>query len=169
MKAAFANLASTTPNGIGRRVAVLADMLELGDESPSFHEQLRDPLLESGVEKVYLAGEMMKYLWDQLPSEVRQLRTEKAGDLLRSLASNLRDGDVILVKGSNGTQVHRLVRDLRYLTLFRHFGKAGLPLFFFVKGGIQWIAPHVPTAIWRWTAWQVRKLAERGRRPTAFH
>lgn len=158
MEASFAGLANTTPDGDGRRIAVLADMLELGDNSPAYHRQLAKPLLQSGVDKVYLAGDLMAHLWGELPARLQGKWTREASDLLWPLVKDLRDGDVILLKGSHGTYLHRLVADLRSLTLAP---RIGLPVSRAFSTCVRRVEPHVPFFFKRWTTWQLEKLIRR--------
>jgi UDP-N-acetylmuramoyl-tripeptide--D-alanyl-D-alanine ligase len=165
MRAAFDNLASTPPQGNGRRIAVLADMLELGDESPNYHRALAEPLVKCGADKIYLVGEMMNHLWQQLPPNVRGPKARSAKELFSALTSDLRDGDVILVKGSHGTNIREVVRDLRYLTLIPDFNGAGSTIFPLLKAAATWAEPRLPGPVSRWTSWQLKKLVERRNLP----
>src|SRR5262249_57113804 len=49
MRAAFGVLAAMTPPKGGRRIAVLGDMLELGDEATRLHAELAQPLIDAEV------------------------------------------------------------------------------------------------------------------------
>ncbi len=97
----------------GRRLAVLADMLELGADGEDFHRALADPILQSGIDKVYLAGRHMRALWDILPSRVRGGYALKAADLWIMLEPEIAQADVVLCKGSHGTDLHKVVAALR--------------------------------------------------------
>ena len=112
---AVRNLAEQQPQG--RRIAVLSDMLELGDAAAVMHADIAKlPSVES-VELVHCAGPLMRVLYDSLPAgkrgEWRQTAAELAA-LARQLAS---PGDAVLVKGSKGSQAS-LVADA-----FRRLGK----------------------------------------------
>ena len=96
MKAALAQLRLTP----GRKVAVLGEMLELGDAGPAFHAELA-PLCES-IDRVMTVGDGMQPLHAALKPSQRWLwRTGADDDLLEILAAGLRPGDRVLVKGSN--------------------------------------------------------------------
>src|SRR3954469_16193676 len=62
MRAALANLAVTKPGPRGRRIAVLGDMLELGDKGPALHRELAEPVAASGADLVFAAGPLMTHL-----------------------------------------------------------------------------------------------------------
>ena len=83
----------------GRRIAVLGDMLELGDDAPSYHTGLTKHL--EGIDGVYCVGPLMRHLYDVLPAGKGlgwhdDPATLKPGEV----ASLLRAGDVVVVKGS---------------------------------------------------------------------
>src|SRR5207342_2186560 len=71
MGAALALLGQAPMRGLGRRIAVLGDMLELGSEGAGLHAALSDAVIDNAVDLVYCAGPLMKSLWDALPSERR--------------------------------------------------------------------------------------------------
>ena len=92
----------------GRRIAVLTDMLELGPDAPRLHATLADAIIGGGIDLVFCAGPLMKSLWDALPAERRGAWTPGAAALEPELTSAVRDGDVIMVKGSKASNAHAL-------------------------------------------------------------
>ena len=96
----------------GRRIAVLGDMLELGDDRRALHEGLMEPLTKAGVDRVYLSGEMMGHLWDILPVAMRGSYAKSSTDLIPSLIEDLREGDTVMVKGSLGSRMGPIVTAL---------------------------------------------------------
>jgi UDP-N-acetylmuramoyl-tripeptide--D-alanyl-D-alanine ligase len=95
-----------------RRIVALTDMLELGPESRRFHAGLAAPILAAGVDLVFCAGEMMGALWEQIPSERRGGHTATAAELAPIIAGAVRPGDVVMVKGSNGSRAGTIVASL---------------------------------------------------------
>jgi len=95
-----------------RRIAVLTDMLELGPDEARLHAALAPVIADNGIDKVYLAGPLMKYLWESLPDSRRGVYADKAEDLIAPLYADLGAGDVVLVKGSNGSRASRIVAGL---------------------------------------------------------
>ncbi len=96
----------------GRRIVAFGDMLELGEQSARFHAELADPLLESRVDRVFTVGSAMRHLHAALPKERRGVHVERADALVPILASELLPGDTILVKGSLGSAMGRIVEGL---------------------------------------------------------
>jgi UDP-N-acetylmuramoyl-tripeptide--D-alanyl-D-alanine ligase len=118
MRAAVALLDSARPGEGGRKIAVLGDMLEMGDHSAEVHAGLSAPLKESGVTDIWLAGPDMTYLRDALVLD-KETGSDKAtvyfgtADELSAYAlDNVRGGDVLMVKSSNGTGFGRVVAAL---------------------------------------------------------
>jgi UDP-N-acetylmuramyl pentapeptide synthase len=96
----------------GRKLAVLGDMLELGEHAPRLHAELLEPIIACGVDKVYTAGPAMRHLHEVLPSARRARHVADAAALLPVLQAELRPGDTLLVKGSLGMGMQRIVEAL---------------------------------------------------------
>lgn len=101
----------------GRRIAVLTDMLELGEGSARFHAELAGPLDAANVDSVFLAGVHMKSLWEALPPTRQGGYAEVTEKLTAKLSAAIRPGDVVMVKGSNGSRAGVLARALAALDL----------------------------------------------------
>jgi len=83
----------------GRRIAILGDMLELGLESPAYHQALAKHL--SGIDGVYCVGPLMRHLYELLPDGKGLGWHEDPATLQpQEIAALLRGGDVVVVKGS---------------------------------------------------------------------
>ena len=101
--------------GKGRRIAVLTDMLELGDESPAYHAGLAGPIEAAKVDLVFCAGPLMKSLWDALPPTRRGGYAEDAAGLEPQLVQAVEPGDVVMVKGSRDSKAKALAEALAAL------------------------------------------------------
>ena len=112
MAAAFATLAARSGK---RRIAALGDMLELGPDEHAYHAGLAEPLSRAGVDLVFAAGPRMAALMEALPPERRGGYAESADALIPIITSALGPGDVVLVKGSNGSRMSRVVDALSRL------------------------------------------------------
>ena len=115
MAAGFRSLgARPVPTG-GRRVVVLTDMLELGDQSEALHEGLAGPIDAAGLDLVHAAGPEMKRLYDDLPGSRQGLWRETAAELAAEAAMLVGKGDVVMVKGSNGSKASLVAKALAAL------------------------------------------------------
>jgi UDP-N-acetylmuramoyl-tripeptide--D-alanyl-D-alanine ligase len=101
----------------GRRVVALTDMLELGEGSAAFHAELAGPIERANVDVVFLAGVHMKSLWEALPPTRRGGYAEVTEKLTAQLAGAIQPGDVVMVKGSNGSRAGVLAGALAALDL----------------------------------------------------
>lgn len=99
----------------GRRVLALTDMLELGEEAPRFHADLTRPIADAGIDLVFCAGPLMKSLWDALPSTRRGGYAGEASELAPMIAGTVASGDLVMVKGSNGSRAGLVAQALRAL------------------------------------------------------
>ncbi len=102
MASAIATLGARTATG--RKIVALTDMLELGEGAPGFHAALAEPLAEAKVDLVFCAGPLMKSLWDALPPTRRGGYAETAAELVPQVVRTAEPGDVVMVKGSNGSK-----------------------------------------------------------------
>jgi len=112
MRATFAVLGATEPKRGGRRIAVLGDMLELGDEASRLHTELAQPLAEAGVALVFTVGANMRALYDALPKKMRGGHAGTSAEMAEKVARLARPGDVIAVKGSFGSRMAEVVKRL---------------------------------------------------------
>jgi UDP-N-acetylmuramoyl-tripeptide--D-alanyl-D-alanine ligase len=108
MKAAIELLRSTPVGEGGRRIAVLGDMLELGEHSAKLHAGLSEHLAP-GVDVVMLAGKEMQALVGRLPGEIKVEHFADAEELRPALIKAAGPGDVVMLKSSNGVGFSRLV------------------------------------------------------------
>ena len=113
MRAALALLGAASVGVAGRRIAVLGDMLELGPQAATLHSDLVDALRDGKVDQLYAAGPMMKHLFDAVPDAMQGEWHEKAAELQAPLFDTIQPGDVVMVKGSNGSRMGPLVAAMK--------------------------------------------------------
>ncbi len=112
-KAALQTLADIS-RGHGRRIAVLADMLELGEFAQSEHEKLAVIAKENKVDALFLFGRFTAVLAQRAQQMDFQLvkHFENRDELIRHLKAYVNKDDVILVKGSRSMQMEHVVNAL---------------------------------------------------------
>ncbi|MBR9652069.1 UDP-N-acetylmuramoyl-tripeptide--D-alanyl-D-alanine ligase [Thalassovita aquimarina] len=121
MAAALEVLAAAHPrDGIGRvskgrRVAILGDMLELGEDENQMHEDLAELPFLADIDVIHCVGPRMRMLWERLPAGRRGDWTETAGKMVERTHRLVDAGDVVLVKGSKGSKVSKVVDAIRKL------------------------------------------------------
>jgi UDP-N-acetylmuramoyl-tripeptide--D-alanyl-D-alanine ligase len=96
-----------------RKIAVLGDMLEMGEGSPAHHAGLATSVEANKVDLVFASGAEMKALWDALPQARRGGYAETSAMLMPMVAAALKPGDTVLVKGSNCAKMSVIVEALK--------------------------------------------------------
>lgn len=115
MGAALDTLASLA--GPRRRVAVLGDMLELGADEAALHRQMGERAVANGVQVLVSFGPRSKAGWEAARGALndRALHvpaTDQVEPAVEFLKAQLKAGDVVLVKGSRGMKLERIVEAL---------------------------------------------------------
>ena len=96
--------------GKGRqRVAVLGTMLELGAHGPRLHDDMAQTALDAGIEIVAGIGEFAAALERVAGGDSRVIAAADIDTLWSTLSSRLAPDAVILLKGSRGMRLERLV------------------------------------------------------------
>lgn len=109
MQAALASLAVAVPRAGGRRIAVLGDMLELGQTAPDLHRALAYDVVKHGIEHVYTVGSLMQNLNEALPKTVCGVHAADSEAVSSVLLDDLCDGDVLMIKGSAGSGMKKIL------------------------------------------------------------
>jgi UDP-N-acetylmuramoyl-tripeptide--D-alanyl-D-alanine ligase len=112
MRAALSAVASLRGR---RRVAALGDMLELGQDEASLHRALIEEALALRLDTLALCGPRMGGAARDLGVADDVLVARDPVSLARLLAPHLGPGDVLLLKGSRGMAMERLLLELARL------------------------------------------------------
>ena len=99
----------------GRRIAILGDMLELGDDEIAMHAAMASDPSMPDLHLIHCAGPRMRALYDALPEGQRGIWAETATDLAAQTTTLVDAGDVVLVKGSKGSKISLIVDAIRKL------------------------------------------------------
>lgn len=102
----------------GRRIAVLADMLELGEASATLHEKLSDSLDPQVINEVYLYGDEMKHLYNALQDKydaanLHYYPVDHMEPMINDLKNDIKPDDIVVLKGSHGMHLEKVVDRLR--------------------------------------------------------
>lgn len=97
------------------RIAVLGDMLELGETSPSLHEQLGLDCAKFKLDKVFCLGEMAAYIAKGAKTAgIRDVRHfDKREDLLSALLDESTSEATVLFKGSRGMKLDEILDQIK--------------------------------------------------------
>ncbi|HEX3939435.1 MAG TPA: UDP-N-acetylmuramoylalanyl-D-glutamyl-2,6-diaminopimelate--D-alanyl-D-alanine ligase [Xanthobacteraceae bacterium] len=113
MAAALEVLGRAPIGPLGRRIAVLGDMLELGPKGRALHRGLLDAVLANAIDLVFCCGPLMQVLWQALPASRRGGYAENSAALETQVLPAIRAGDAIMVKGSLGSRMAPIVKALQ--------------------------------------------------------
>ncbi len=100
----------------GRRIAVLGDMLELGDAEVACHEGIGAYVAEKGIDLLICVGDLGKSIAQGAKEagmdQASVVQAQGVGDVLEVLEGNLVEGDVVLVKSSHALRLDRVAEGL---------------------------------------------------------
>ncbi len=99
-----------------RRIAVLGDMLELGNEIETEHREVGRKIFETKIDLVFVLGKRMKFAIEELerhdfPKE-NIFYFENHEFLGKKLQKEIREGDLVLIKGSQGMRMEKIVEEI---------------------------------------------------------
>ena len=97
----------------GNKIAVLGDMLELGEKSYEMHLDMLQHLEQNNISKLYAVGPMMSQVFDLASPDMQGAKVLSAMDLVDILKRDLHDGDWVLFKASHGTGLDPLIKKLK--------------------------------------------------------
>ena len=103
--------------GGGARIAALGEMLELGDAAPSLHREIGAKAGRLTVSCLFATGPHARDMIEGARAEnISHAETiDDPRDLARAIHRFARPGDLLLVKGSRGMRMERVIRALEEL------------------------------------------------------
>lgn len=96
-----------------RKVAILADMLELGDYSQQLHEEVGSYVASKGIDILVCVGKEAKYIYQKARESMKDVYYfESNQEVIARLDELLKEDDVILVKGSHSINLKEVVEKI---------------------------------------------------------
>lgn len=96
-----------------RKVAILADMLELGDYSQQLHEEVGSYVSSKGIDILVCVGKEAKYIYQKARESMKDVYYfESNQEVIDRLDELLKEDDVILVKGSHSMNLKEVVEKI---------------------------------------------------------
>ncbi|KRL62558.1 UDP-N-acetylmuramoyl-tripeptide--D-alanyl-D-alanine ligase [Lactobacillus psittaci] len=98
----------------GRRIAVLGDMLELGEASPKLHASLASKLDPLVINEVYLYGPEMKNLKEAIQDKydaknLHYYEQDQMPRMISDLLSDIHENDIVMLKASHGMHLDKVL------------------------------------------------------------
>ncbi|WP_342270233.1 UDP-N-acetylmuramoyl-tripeptide--D-alanyl-D-alanine ligase [Rickettsia endosymbiont of Orchestes rusci] len=94
------------------KVAIIGEMLELWQNSERLHKDLIPYITDARCSKVFLVGTHTKCISDLLPKEITKAYFENVDALIKDLPNLLGKDELILIKGSRGVRLDRIVNEI---------------------------------------------------------
>jgi UDP-N-acetylmuramoyl-tripeptide--D-alanyl-D-alanine ligase len=113
VRAALAAMATVPRADFSRRIAVLGDMLELGQAAPDLHGGLKEAVDAAGIDLIFACGPMMKVLFDQLKPAQQGAWTLDSAELAPRLLGAVQAGDAVMIKGSLASRMGPVTEAMR--------------------------------------------------------
>lgn len=97
-----------------RKIAVIGDMLELGDFAQEAHALAGKYMAEAGLDLLITYGPLSRYAAESARENglKRVFDFQEKEDLIRQLTGMLKPGDVVAVKGSRGMQMEEIIQKI---------------------------------------------------------
>ena len=115
MAAALNTLAAM--NGHGEKIAVLGDMFELGKMSVREHRELGKRAAKTRIDRLYLLGQQAATVKAGAliggMEENKVIIGKDHNDVARQLKSHVKKGDWLLIKGSRGMKMEKILGELK--------------------------------------------------------
>jgi UDP-N-acetylmuramoyl-tripeptide--D-alanyl-D-alanine ligase len=96
----------------GKRIAVLGDMLELGEHSAALHAKVGKMAAESGIDTLFCYGEAARKIAENAGSELKIFCTCDAEVLTEKLRETVQEGDCVFFKASHGMHLEKIITSL---------------------------------------------------------
>lgn len=97
----------------GAKVLVLGDMLELGPQGPALHASLKEKVLATNANRIFLVGTAMTALAEALRDDADVVHAATVDEIAETILASLAYGDAVMVKGSKGVRLAGLVQAIR--------------------------------------------------------
>lgn len=99
------------------RVLILGDMAECGSNVVEYHRNIAQIVDYCKPKKVFLCGKEIRALFEDIKNSFECFYYEDLNALNKNLFNHIDDGDVILLKSSHSTKLHKIVTDLKQYQL----------------------------------------------------
>ena len=96
-----------------KKYLLLGDMLELGDHSKKLHESLAAIINKTKINKVFIKGHYMKYMFEKLVDSKKGRVLYNKSQIIDLIRNDLNNNDSLMVKASNATGFNKIIKEIR--------------------------------------------------------
>ena len=100
-------------NSSRRKIILLGDMLELGIFSKKLHLQIAKIVNNTNINKVYVYGKNIINTFNKIRPQKRGKILKSKKDILNFLNNDIRDGEYLMIKGSNSTGLNLIAKMIK--------------------------------------------------------
>ena len=96
-----------------KKYLLLGDMLELGDHSKKLHESLAAIINKTKINKVFIKGHYMKYMFEKLVDSKKGRVLYNKSQIIDLIRNDLNNNDSLMVKASNATGFNKIIKEIK--------------------------------------------------------
>lgn len=99
----------------GKKIAILGDMFELGENSERYHYEIGTYLTKKSIDELVVVGELSQQIVKAVKdakSDIKCNVLKDNGEVTLFLMSVMSQGDIVLIKGSNGMNMGEIVSNI---------------------------------------------------------
>ena len=93
-----------------RKLILLGDMLELGKYSKQLHSEAAQYINDTKIDRVYVYGVEVIETFNKIRPQKRGKILYSSKDVSNFLKNDIKDGEYLMVKGSNSTGLHNIMK-----------------------------------------------------------
>jgi UDP-N-acetylmuramoyl-tripeptide--D-alanyl-D-alanine ligase len=97
-----------------KRIAVLGDMLELGQDARKEHELLGEYIAGKNIDYLFTYGELAKLIFERAKGAVKGNFFDDYNSIADRIAKAATIGDVVLIKGSRGMKMEKIIKIIEH-------------------------------------------------------
>ncbi|MCR5624159.1 MAG: hypothetical protein K6G11_02840 [Lachnospiraceae bacterium] len=103
---------SVLKNADGRKVAILGDMFELGEDENELHAEVGSAAVDNNTDLLIAIGKLSKNTFDAAKDRMNAVYFETKAEFLEKMPELIKAGDTVLVKASHGMEFTEIVEKL---------------------------------------------------------
>ncbi len=96
-----------------RKIVLLGDMLELGKYSNILHKEVAKTINRTQIDKVYVYGRDIVETFNKIRPQKRGKILNSKKDILNFMKNDIKDGEYLMIKGSNSTGLNKISQSLK--------------------------------------------------------
>lgn len=112
LRASLNTLKKISLKNVKRKICVIGDMLELGNDSEYLHKEMVHSIVSAKPSIVYTIGKYSQIINKNLPSNIQSFHYNDIKLLYEKISLNCSEGDIIMIKGSNSMKLNEITRKI---------------------------------------------------------